>query len=220
MVACRPDCSAGSATFTTVLSMKAMLEPRMAAASTHLPRRPADWPGGPASIAASSQGALAMFAMLYNFTLFLTLWTSCTTTDPSPTADATHFTLPERTSTTAKTQGTLVSNRYGCGRIGHFAVCRSCGERSAPVFTNCRSSSATQPLSSALEVPVAPQTYNLRLSAERDVRTLFDSADQINVTRCRQVRCAAPGFARASQCGRERPRPARLSCRLPLSTIS
>src|ERR1700757_3734087 len=35
MVACRVDCRAGRATLTTVLSMNAMLEPRMVAASTH-----------------------------------------------------------------------------------------------------------------------------------------------------------------------------------------
>src|ERR1700759_1379946 len=34
-VACSPDCSAGKATLTTVLSMNAMLEPRTVAASTH-----------------------------------------------------------------------------------------------------------------------------------------------------------------------------------------
>ena len=33
--------------------------------------------------------------------------------DPSPTAEATRFTLPARTSPTAKTQGRLVSSKYG-----------------------------------------------------------------------------------------------------------
>ena len=39
-----------------------------------------------------------------------TRWTDCTQTEPSPTADATRFTLPARTSPTAKTPGRLVSN--------------------------------------------------------------------------------------------------------------
>ena len=54
---------AGSATLTTVLSMKAMLEPRIVAASTHLPLLPEVLLGSPARIAASSQGDLAMFGM-------------------------------------------------------------------------------------------------------------------------------------------------------------
>ncbi len=40
-----------------------------------------------------------------------TLWTNCTAIDPSPTAAATRFMLPDRTSPTAKTPGRLVSNR-------------------------------------------------------------------------------------------------------------
>jgi hypothetical protein len=40
-----------------------------------------------------------------------TLWTNCTAIDPSPTAAATRFMLPDRTSPTAKTPGRLVSSR-------------------------------------------------------------------------------------------------------------
>jgi hypothetical protein len=40
-----------------------------------------------------------------------TLWTNCTAIDPSPTAAATRFMLPDRTSPTAKTPGRLVSNK-------------------------------------------------------------------------------------------------------------
>ena len=40
-----------------------------------------------------------------------TLWTKEIVIDPSPTADATRFTFPARTSPTAKTPGTLVSRR-------------------------------------------------------------------------------------------------------------
>jgi hypothetical protein len=64
IVACNPDCSAGSATFTTVPSMKAMLEPSTATANTQEPPA-ARSPGGRARIAASSHGGLAMFGMNY-----------------------------------------------------------------------------------------------------------------------------------------------------------
>jgi len=37
MVACKPDCIAGSATPTTVPSMNTMLDPRMVAAKIHAP---------------------------------------------------------------------------------------------------------------------------------------------------------------------------------------
>src|SRR5579872_220428 len=39
-----------------------------------------------------------------------TLWTNCTAMDPSPTAEATRFTLPARISPTANTAGRLVSS--------------------------------------------------------------------------------------------------------------
>jgi hypothetical protein len=47
--------------------------------------------------------------------------------DPSPTADATRFTLPERMSPTAKTRGRLVSRRSGArvrGQRARMAVAR------------------------------------------------------------------------------------------------
>jgi hypothetical protein len=40
-----------------------------------------------------------------------TLWTNCTAIEPSPTAAATRFMLPDRTSPTANTPGRLVSSR-------------------------------------------------------------------------------------------------------------
>jgi len=60
--------------------------------------------------------------------------------DPSPTAEATRFRLPDRTSPTAKTPGRLVSSRWGGRASGHFAVARSSGNRSGPVLMNpcCR----------------------------------------------------------------------------------
>src|ERR1700687_5864136 len=66
MVACRADCSAGSATFTTVPSMNAMLEPRMVAARIQEPFVVAGRSHEPARIAASSQGGLAMLAIVHS----------------------------------------------------------------------------------------------------------------------------------------------------------
>src|SRR2546423_11231743 len=63
-------------------------------------------------------------------------WTNCTAIDPSPTADATRLTDPDRTSPAANTPGRLVSRKNG----GRFAV--QCGDdtRPGPVLTNCFSS--------------------------------------------------------------------------------
>src|SRR5882757_609467 len=58
-VACRADCTAGKATFMTVASMNAMLEPRMVAARIHGPSAVTGRWHEPARIAASSQGGLA-----------------------------------------------------------------------------------------------------------------------------------------------------------------
>src|SRR6266581_5332489 len=65
MVARRSACRAGRATFTTVPSMNAMLEPRMVAARIQGPFVVAWRSHGLARIAASSQGGLAMLAMIY-----------------------------------------------------------------------------------------------------------------------------------------------------------
>src|ERR1700682_1362939 len=66
MLACRADCSAGSATFTTVPSIKAMLEPRMVAARIQGPFVISGRPHEMARIAASSQGGLAMLAIIHS----------------------------------------------------------------------------------------------------------------------------------------------------------
>jgi hypothetical protein len=64
-VAPRLDCKAGNATFTTVLSIKAMLDPRIAAVRIQVPAR-----GGRGAvagwdrIAASSQGAFMSAKMI------------------------------------------------------------------------------------------------------------------------------------------------------------
>src|ERR1051326_5116717 len=65
MVACSADWSAGSATFTTVPSIKAMLEPRMVAAMIQPPPEGAGSMHGFARITASSQGGLAMVDMTW-----------------------------------------------------------------------------------------------------------------------------------------------------------
>src|SRR5471030_3039033 len=64
MVAFIWDCSAGSATLTTVPSMKARLDPRMVAASTHgCASREHGAAALPDCIEAASHGFLKMFAM-------------------------------------------------------------------------------------------------------------------------------------------------------------
>src|SRR5215471_3301086 len=67
-------------------------------------------------------------------------WMSWTTTDPSPTLDATRLTELARTSPTAKMPGTLVSY----GEIGVFP------STTWPVLTNPFASTATQPLSQSV----------------------------------------------------------------------
>src|SRR3569833_2120073 len=59
IVASRADCIAGRATFTTVASMNAMLEPRMAAVSVHAASRSLclKEQGGAEDMTASSHGA-------------------------------------------------------------------------------------------------------------------------------------------------------------------
>jgi hypothetical protein len=64
-------------------------------------------------------------------------WTAVTTTEPSPTADATLFTEPARTSPTANTPGTLVSKPNG-SRGGSGSP--PAGTRSRPVSTKPASS--------------------------------------------------------------------------------
>src|SRR6266704_1010470 len=52
--------------------------------------------------------------------------------EPSPTAEATRFVLPLRTSPTASTPGMLVSSREGCRRRGHLAATRASTVNAAP----------------------------------------------------------------------------------------
>src|SRR5579864_9114450 len=61
-------------------------------------------------------------------------WTRWIEIEPSPTADATRFTLPERISPTAKTAGRLVSSICGGRLSGHFSGALSrAGSKSRPV---------------------------------------------------------------------------------------
>src|SRR5262245_46483885 len=74
-------------------------------------------------------------------------WTNETAIDPSPTADATRLTLPQRTSPTANTPGSEVSSRYGERSLIHRAAARSSFVRSRPVLMKPLASSATRPFS-------------------------------------------------------------------------
>src|SRR5215831_7924774 len=74
-------------------------------------------------------------------------WTNETAIDPSPTADATRLTLPQRTSPTANTPGSEVSSRYGERSCGHRAAARSSCVRSHPVLMKPLASSTTRPFS-------------------------------------------------------------------------
>ena len=97
-----------------------------------------------------------------------TLCTSCTQIEPSPTADATRFTFPERTSPTANTPGRVVSSKYGWRASGHSAATRSSRLRSVPVLTNPRSSITTHLSSHWLlgSAPVMTNTWRIgRVSA-------------------------------------------------------
>src|SRR5580658_5081621 len=68
---------------------------------------------------------------------------------PSPTADATRFTLPARTSPTANTPGRLVSSIWGERVSGQGTLCSGTAvSRSRPVRMKPLSSIATQPLGS------------------------------------------------------------------------
>src|SRR6202000_2505705 len=65
-----------------------------------------------------------------------------TTMEPSPTAEATRFTFPDRASPTTKTPGKLVSNMYG-GRdkgqgTGGAAASKSRPGRTKPVLSKAR----------------------------------------------------------------------------------
>ena len=135
--------------------------------------------------------------------------TNCTQIEPSPTAEATRLTLPERTSPTANTPGRLVSRRYGARGSGQCAAARSCGaqvgagahealvvERHAALAASgvghgagheedvadrraSRRSPAPCAPDDALEVVVALQRHDLGARVQRDVRVLLDAPDEV-----------------------------------------
>src|SRR6266550_3510706 len=88
---------------------------------------------------------------------------SWTQIEPSPTAEATRFTLDERTSPTANTPGMLVSMRYGRRARGQRASASSSGGRSAPVLTKFFSSRTTHPRSQAVFGSAPVMTNRLRI---------------------------------------------------------
>src|SRR5882757_4906560 len=86
-------------------------------------------------------------------------WTNETEIEPSPTAEATRLTLPQRTSPTANTPGSEVSSRWGERSSGHPAAARSSLVRSHPVLMKPFASSATRPFSQAV-LALAPVIRN------------------------------------------------------------
>src|ERR1700722_15456808 len=79
--------------------------------------------------------------------------------EPSPTAEATRLTLPDRASPTANTAGLLVSNMYGGRDKGQFSVT----SRSRPVRTKPLSSSKMHPDSQAVlgDAPAITKTWRM-----------------------------------------------------------
>jgi hypothetical protein len=83
----------------------------------------------------STSAAVSMRASTRSACCYISLRYSCTNWTaiaPSPTAEATRFTDPERTSPAAKTPGRLVSNRNGGRARPHDRDCA----RAVPVRTN------------------------------------------------------------------------------------
>ena len=87
--------------------------------------------------------------------------TCCMHAEPSPTAAATRFTLPQRTSPTANIPGMLDSKNCGWRAFGHLAAGRSAPCKSAPVRTNPLSLRAIQELSQPVHgsAPVMRKTW-------------------------------------------------------------
>src|SRR5579871_1191279 len=97
--------------------------------------------------------------------------------DPSPTAEATRFTFPERASPTTKTPGRLVSSMCG-GRDKDHGIGGVIPSKSRPASTNPFLSRATQPESQSVlgEAPVITKTWravNVRISPE--LRLIHDT---------------------------------------------
>ena len=102
---------------------------------------------------------------------------------PSPTADATRFTFPERMSPTAKTAGKLVSSICGDRPRGHFcgALART-GSRSRPVRMKPCRSRTTQPRSQSLRGDAPVITKTCRMS--RVILSPDNRSSQVTRSRC------------------------------------
>src|SRR5262249_39942574 len=115
-------------------------------------------------------------------------WTSRTALQPPPTAAATRFTDPNRTSPTAKMPGRFVSSRYGGRASGHLAAASSAAVRSPPVFTNPVGSSAMQPVVWA---------HVVLGSAPQKRKTCAIGCSSI-ASRCRQRTCSSSSLPMSS----------------------
>src|SRR5213592_3269087 len=104
--------------------------------------------------------------------------------DPSPTADATRFKLPARTSPIANTPGRLVSSRWGARASGHCAAASSSGDRSGPVLMNALASSVRQPPSQRVlgTAPVMVKTCRMPCVSTRPV-SLSRQPTRLDVSR-------------------------------------
>src|SRR5271170_5873688 len=82
--------------------------------------------------------------------------------EPSPTAEATRFTFPDRASPTTKTPGTLVSNMCGGRDKGH-GIEDVADSTSRPVSTNPFLSSDTHPESQSVlgDAPAITNTWRI-----------------------------------------------------------
>ena len=87
--------------------------------------------------------------------------TCCMHAEPSPTAAATRFTLPQRTSPTAKIPGILDSKNSGWRAFGHFAAGKSAARKSEPVRTKPLSLRAIQEFSQPVQgsAPIMRKTW-------------------------------------------------------------
>ena len=101
-------------------------------------------------------------------------WTSRTTIDPSPTADATRFMAPARTSPAANTPGTLVSRESGSRGSFQTFVCAASASRSRPVSTKPFASRRTPAGSQSLRGLVPMNTNTASISSTCVVPSSFD----------------------------------------------
>src|SRR5216684_560475 len=102
----------------------------------------------------------ALFHVLTLYSSAKARWTRWMAMAPSPTAEATRFTLPERTSPTANTPGRLVSSIWG-GRASVHSADPDAESSSRPVTMNPLASRARQPRSHSVrgDAPAMMNTW-------------------------------------------------------------